>query len=162
MAFYLKYKEDYVSYDIAKRLRELGFDWMCRAFYKTWSGWNGNTHLLQANRGQAFDECDNFSLRQYNSEDEDNVAAPTLQMAIKWIRETYNIQISIGMCYEKLEDGDGNVINEFPYYDYVINNAKNGHSIEGARCAEEFSDPEIATEHAINYVIDNYLNKKEI
>ena len=39
--------EDYVSHEIAKQLRDLGFDWTCRAFYKTWDGWDGKTYLLE-------------------------------------------------------------------------------------------------------------------
>lgn len=153
--------EDYVSHEIAKQLRDLGFDWTCRAFYKTWDGWDGKTYLLETNRGQAFDSCSNSTLKKYNSEEEDNVAAPTLQMAMKWIREEHGIQISIGMCWEGIEDGEGNIIEEWPYYDYILDDAKTGHSIEGARCADEYSKYEVAANFAIKYVIDRYLTIKK-
>ena len=68
--------EDYVPYEIAKLLKEKGFDGECFAAY------NGNGKLYE------FDE-----------EVDDNTPywsdAPTLQMAMKWLREAHNIIISI-------------------------------------------------------------------
>ena len=66
--------EDYVSFETAKLLKEKGFDEECFAAY------NGNGKLYK------FDE-----------EVDDNTPywsdAPTLQMAMKWLRDVHNIHV---------------------------------------------------------------------
>lgn len=83
--------EDFVTYEIAVILRELGFDWQCRAFYKIQ---NEKARLLNTDNIQGFDYCSNTSLQKYNC-DEINIAAPTIQMAKKWLHKTYDILIYV-------------------------------------------------------------------
>ena len=40
-----------------------------------------------------FDYCHNSMLERYNDAEETNIAAPTLQMAMKWLRKVHNIDI---------------------------------------------------------------------
>lgn len=63
-------EEDYVSFETAKLLKEKGFDWECktRKFYPE---------------------------PEYDAESPDGVYAPTIQMAMKWLREVHNIDISV-------------------------------------------------------------------
>jgi hypothetical protein len=69
--------EDYVSFEIAKLLKEKGFDEECRAIYEE--------GILRIN-----------TLCEYhNSELSSYVCVPTLQMTLKWLREIYNIYIDI-------------------------------------------------------------------
>ena len=68
--------EDYVSFEIAKLLKENGFDVCCIAVYSL--------------QGQFKNPASVFSLK--NNE---FIYAPTLQMAIKWLREVHNIHIEI-------------------------------------------------------------------
>ena len=98
--------EDYVTYDQAIKLKELGFNWECYQYYnkdkKVWSwtaegygddcrDWNDNIH---ATLGEA--EC----------------SAPTLSQAQKWLREVKKITILIDALstkkqfYWKLYDND--------------------------------------------------------
>jgi len=73
--------EDYVSFETAKLLKEKGFNEYCRAF--------------RSPSGKLF----------YSSHDIKNfedgktigaaIAAPTLQMAMKWLREVHNIAIVV-------------------------------------------------------------------
>lgn len=69
--------EDYVSYEIAKLLKEKGFNEPCFYYYK--------------------DKVLMFSpiLKGRNSYQTDTYSAPTHQMAMKWLRKKYNIYISI-------------------------------------------------------------------
>lgn len=61
--------EDYVSFEVAKLLKEKGFDWPCQAFY-------GNDGALIAS-----------PVHTINDELEDSdIACPTLYMAQKWLR----------------------------------------------------------------------------
>lgn len=72
--------EDYVSFETAKLLKEKGFDSEeCFAFYKE----DGKMGFLQ-----TFGD-----IADYNSET--CVLAPTLQMAMKWLREAYKIHINL-------------------------------------------------------------------
>lgn len=84
--------EDYVSFETAKLLKEKGFDGECRAF---WKDWNGEIRLCSCNRAHMFDYCHNSMLERYNDTEETNIAAPTLQMAMKWLREEHKIEIRV-------------------------------------------------------------------
>ena len=77
--------EDYVSFEIAKLLKEKGFDEDC------WCWYEEDGYLRESN--------DDFGV-QSNSDhvvddDEYNCSAPTIQMAMKWLREVHNLHIDI-------------------------------------------------------------------
>ena len=72
--------EDYVSYEVAKLLKENGFDWYCRALYAP------NSEVLSHSLGVS------------NTYDVDVYAAPILHMAQKWLRVEKNIHIMMDVC----------------------------------------------------------------
>lgn len=74
--------EDYVSYEIAKLLKEKGFDEICRTAYETIS----NAHEVE--------ECSISSWGKLGQ-----VKRPTLQMAMKWLRTIHNIDIEVQTHY---------------------------------------------------------------
>ena len=70
--------EDYCSFEISKLLKEKGFySEDCFAFYNK----NGNIGFLQ-----TFGDMSDYL-------GDNNIDAPTLQMALKWLREVHNIHI---------------------------------------------------------------------
>ena len=69
--------EDYCSYEVAKLLKEKGFDEPCRAIYEE--------KVLRINT--LCDYC--------NSELSSYVCATTHQMAMKWLREEKNIIVNV-------------------------------------------------------------------
>lgn len=76
--------EDYVSYETAKLLKEKGFDIECDYLYV-----NGNIVRAQGfgynwNKGETI-------FTDYKNE----CSAPTLQIAMKWLREKHKITIGI-------------------------------------------------------------------
>lgn len=73
--------EDYVSFEIAKLLKEKGFD---EATY----------HDYSEKGGRWFEEV----LVCHNSQG--GIACPTLQMAIKWLREVHNVLVIPDYDYE--------------------------------------------------------------
>jgi len=73
--------EDYVSFEVAKLLKEKGFDEPCHALYH-----NGEDKIFF---GLDVDSYHNTVLNM------DCYACPTLQMAMKWLREKYNLHIII-------------------------------------------------------------------
>lgn len=71
-------KEAYCSFEIAKLLKKKGFDIPC---YGRYSVRSQEFHL------DTTRPCNNGGISQYS--------APTLQMAMRWLREEYNIFINI-------------------------------------------------------------------
>ena len=74
--------EDYVSFEVAKLLKDKGFDAECLGTYST-----GDKELSISS------EC------PYSNDLNDDmfIAAPTLQMAIKWFREIHDKNIVLDM-----------------------------------------------------------------
>lgn len=66
--------EDYVSFDTAKLLKEKGFDEYC-GYYSS--------------DGEYWGYC------TYNHRGKDYISAPTLQMAMKWLRDVHKIDITV-------------------------------------------------------------------
>ena len=94
--------EDYVSFETAKLLKERGFDESC-------------THVYNIENGRNL-EADFYTCRYvYNSWLDKNeprlITAPTLQMAMKWLREVHNMHVDVdpsegdwASCVLELED----------------------------------------------------------
>lgn len=70
--------EDYVSFETAKLLKEKGFDGICRTAYETIT----NEHEVE--------QCSLSSWGKLNQ-----AKRPTLQMAMKWLREVHKLFITI-------------------------------------------------------------------
>lgn len=80
-------KEDYVSFETAKLLKEKGFDERCTHYYKN------EKYLV---------DLGNSNIHSYaNSDLVEEFVAPTLQMAMKWLRKEHNIHIQIWILEEK-------------------------------------------------------------
>ena len=80
--------EDYVSFETAKLLKEKGFDenteheiWYVIKQFSTGCHWNSCTYKV----GDITREYDGACC----------ISMPTLQMAMKWLREVHNIHISV-------------------------------------------------------------------
>ena len=72
--------EDYINFETAKLLKEKGFDENCAALYHLRTG-----EISQQGVGYVFN----------NSQWENFVSAPTLQMAMKWLRKKYGLYCSV-------------------------------------------------------------------
>lgn len=75
-------KEDYVSFEVAKLLKEKGFNEQCRDFYR-----KENEECLHRNTY----EYNYFNLQMPRWED--CYSCPTHQMAMAWLREVHNLFI---------------------------------------------------------------------
>lgn len=82
-------QEDYVSFEIAKLLKEKRFDEEVTSFYFL----NGTL-----SHGNTYSYC-----KMAVSSNSDLILAPTLQMAMKWLREVYKIYIDISPTYSEVE-----------------------------------------------------------
>lgn len=76
-------KEGYVSFETAKLLKEKGFDEPCIGFYNPTDGC-------------LFESCirESWDCNRHGS-----INAPTLQMALKWLREVHRIDIEVRTHY---------------------------------------------------------------
>ena len=76
--------EDYVSFEIAKLLKEKGFD-----VYGDGSFNSGIEVFAEYSPSGTFNKCSTSKPHQKA------YPAPTLQMAMKWLREVHNIDINV-------------------------------------------------------------------
>ena len=76
--------EDYCSFEVSKLLKEKGFDEVCFSCYEYFE--SGVTLY----KGWIF-EYKGYSVRNSS----ERIKCPTLQMAMKWLREVHNIDIDI-------------------------------------------------------------------
>ena len=91
-------KEDYVSFEVAKLLKEKGFDEPVMYHFTP----DGTQRKFQ----QAF----------YR----DDVAQPTLQMAMKWLRKIHGLHIDVFVGMDESHDADGVMVDEWNFWTYRI------------------------------------------
>ena len=124
--------EDYVSFEVAKLLKEKGFD---EATY----------HDYATNGGRWF----NGVLMQHNQQG--GIACPTLQMAMKWLRENFNMNpvpydTSIGWYFEVIDVTHRDITGCALFYQVGIPSKEN-----------TFETYEQACEAAIKYCLENLI-----
>lgn len=133
-------KEDFVSFEIAKLLREKGFDWSC------------NSYLVEHGKKTTdFLSSVDANRNAYESElpDHKYYSRPTLQMIVRWLREKYDIYIYGGVV-------SGMTITFSQKYFYPVININRRRKI----CKEleqTFGTPEEAIEFAIKYTLKNLI-----
>lgn len=141
-------QEDYVSFETAKLLKEKGFDGECRAF---WKDWNGEIRLCSCNNAHMFEYCHNSMLERYNDAEETNIAAPTLQMAMKWLREEKHYYIQVML--------DGWACGDHSGYYVVIQKTDSDFEMMLSNAVDEvfYQTYEEACEAAIKYCLENLI-----
>jgi hypothetical protein len=70
-------KKEFVSYELALRMKQLGFDWPCYAYIYTGDTGNNYDHYLEVKPSDAKDW----------NEDDLCVSRPLFQQAFRWFRE---------------------------------------------------------------------------
>lgn len=86
-----KENKDFVKFQTAKVLRKHGFNENCFACYDIY-----NPKCTEQNG----DVLLNYGYIRFNETD-DMYAAPTLIMAMRWLRRTHNIWLNVYLCQEK-------------------------------------------------------------
>jgi hypothetical protein len=132
--------EDYVSLETAKLLKEKGFDEATNRYYN-------------AQYDQIRTVSDTF-MWHWNNEEfmkrvlmEGAIAIPTLQMAMKWLREVHKLCISITPQVTD-DDGDGGCLWQF---------AITSHLEPLSISLELYEQYEEACEVAIRYCLENLI-----
>jgi len=132
-------KEDYVSFETAKLLKEKGFDWECEYFYDWYE--DDDEYIICSIGGSCNKE-------DYPSE----YSMPTLQMTCKWLREVHKIYIDIDIRII-LEQWAGYNVT---IYKTNIDNCLLGKfiSLKGLKDNTSYEE---ACEVAIKYCIENLI-----
>lgn len=135
--------EDYVSFETAKLLKEKGFDEECWYWYEE-DGYfkdSNDDYGFQSNSGHISDDfiC----------------SAPTLQMAMKWLREDKKILISI-FCH--IDKGYWFCIQHFINSPYKFATSESIHRKEEILGKIQYYDTyEQACDAAIKYCLENLI-----
>ena len=127
-------KEDYVSYEVAKLLKDRGFDEPCHCFYEYKKRLYNDMYKYFPNGMKNSD---------HDKEGNKGVSAPTHQMACRWLREVYNVVIEINSIWIV---GFG--------YNYIARIVVEG---ESKKCLKHYNYYEEAVEAAIKYTLENLI-----
>ena len=146
-------QEDYVSFETAKLLKEKGFDAYCHSHYypyyeddtmkkKNYDRYRGTVNVKNK---LYYEVNDGKGLMR------DHYLCPTLQMAMKWLRENHNLYVT----------SVPNGIGEYVFYPQIYKKFECGwnvleSSLNGFQNTE-FSSPEEACEAAIKYCLENLI-----
>lgn len=127
--------EELVTYQIALKLKEKGFDIPCEMYYHIHDDIEDSIMSLESTGGWC-----NF----YNSKNRYRCAAPPISLVLKWLREEK--QIEANGCY---------VYEEQQWLGYVcemdIPNINGFHTLEYHKSYEQ------ASLNAIEFVLDNLI-----
>ena len=138
--------EDYVSFETAKLLKEKGFDCCCKVWYSEYTSPYGAEKYISI----EFD-----SHNKFNENYEFICPAPTLQMAMKWLREVHKLGVFPTTYYREINRNAkhdyGSTIVMLDTYE-VIGNDKNieDYTFE----AETYEE---TAEKAIMYCLKNLI-----
>lgn len=124
--------EDYVSFEVAKLLKEKGFDGVTEKYYLKYKG-----KYILVSRGTA-------------EHPDSSIDVPTLQMVMKWLREKHNLHIGVLITYQYLpRKYEVHIMHTEKYEDIVVNPGTN------------FNTNEEACEAAIKYCLKNLIFRYE-
>lgn len=137
--------EDYCSYEVAKLLKEKGFDKPCACCYK-----DGNLKIIWNDTfGEVrLQDWNNLSQEEYNCIGLSSwfgcISAPTHQEANRWLREVHHIHIGINPISEKGYNATIYDVADFDDYGIISD-------------TESFFHVEEACEAAIKYCLENLI-----
>lgn len=141
--------ENYVSFETAKLLKEKGFDEKCVSVYH-----DGEIELVSSLGIFSSEGYGEQILTYTNSECEWSpimVSAPTLQMAMKWLREIHNYYIQVMLDSWALGDHTG-------YYIVIQKTNDATEFMLSDKVYKVFYEtPEQAIEAAIRYILENLI-----
>lgn len=84
-------KEDFVTYEQAAILKELGFDWECNHYYDNDFSFQEYTQTYLTNYANWNKQYDDFHI----------ISAPTLAQARKWLGEVKDVNIVANFKFKK-------------------------------------------------------------
>ena len=119
--------EDFVSFEIAKKLKEKGFNEPCYAYYHC----NGGN--------DSFELCGDRDF--LNSKNQYRVAAPTIPQVLKWLRNTYNLHVETYPCVLGM-------------WKFLVTNIT---TLEERALCDKYTSSEQAAIAGVNYCLENLI-----
>lgn len=135
--------ECYVSPEVAKLLKEAGFDWE-EHYPRNFCYINDNTELF-----------DKSVLKNYIGEDDVIYLAPTAEVAQRWLREVKGIEVYAHVFYDSRE-----MLDELDVYVYEVNHITK-HIEDYISSYDIYHTYEEAQEAGIKNVLEILLEKGE-
>ena len=135
--------EDYVSLEIAKLLKEKGFDEKCSKFWLY--NKNDTNEICLVSCGLLGDtnlELNNSQIDTLLNDNKNGYSAPTHQKIMKWLREVHNILIVVDYNYE---------CDTTPYYFKIYRLGENGKPEQVPVKGISYDKDDIPTEHIVGY-----------
>ena len=122
--------EDFVTFEIAKKLKEKGFDYPCIGHYV-------NNQLYVAHYQNAF-----------HSDNDESVDAPTISQVLKWLRDEKGTHINVVIWEE------GWYVDVWVY---EFDEAEKEYSTQFRHQSDNYKSYEQAALVGIKYVLDNLI-----
>jgi hypothetical protein len=126
--------EDFVSFNVAKLLKEKGFDELCIFKY--------SSEGVRMKAGVAIDEWQNSEL------DDDECSCVSHQMAMAWLREVHGIDVVIEISDPSVKDRK--------YYCMIWDGNNNSYILD------LFNSYEECVEAGIKYCLENLVNEPKV
>ena len=124
--------EAYVNFETAKLLKEKGFD--------------ENTNCQYPVNGIHVGEVGEYNITDRSRNPENYIPAPTLQMAMDWLRKKYNLHIGVLINYQYMPRRyEVHIMHTEKLEDIILHSGTN------------FNTNEEACEAAIKYCLENLI-----
>ena len=133
--------EDYVSLEVAKLLKAKGFDEPVATCY---SNYNGLKPYKLINTGV-------YSYKNSTEHSPFWISAPTLQMAMKWLREVYNLFIQLRTIPHTT------ATMEQKYYFFTVHKNRRILEFRKDSPSDHYATYEQACDAAIKYCLENLI-----
>jgi hypothetical protein len=141
--------EDFVTFEIAKKLKEKGFKQGYNTFGYQLVFSDENTIKYISDIGAY--ETEYFGI---------NVLCPSISQVLKWLREKKKIHIAVLVITDCSKDADNNICEEWSFWSFSIINLNDGSTVyddfEKIDCIE-YQSYEEATLVGIEYVLNNLI-----
>lgn len=150
--------EDYVSFEIAKLLKEKGFDGECRMIYRE-HDMQMIYHTPKPNDLLDF-TTNRKKIEKHSKKNHcEYCLCPTIQMALKWLREVHKIHIDVFIGSDESYDADGVMDDEWHFWTYYITNTSGDMIYDAYNEVNviEYQSHEEAVEAALKYALENLI-----
>lgn len=148
---------DFVTFEIAKKLKEKGFDWEESPFYSE----QDRDEWKHKNSYEIPNPTYNKDI-PFDSETQTMVAPHiSIQKAMKWLRNEKKLHIGPCILADTDTDADGKIINEYVYWSFSVTNIETGDMIYFDNYEhiddKRFDSYEEAVYAGIEYCLDNLI-----
>jgi len=139
--------EDYVNLEIAKLLKEKGFDEKCSKFWLYNKNDTNEVCLVSCGLlGDTNLELNNSQIDTLLNDNKNGYSAPTHQMAMKWLREVHSLHIAVIVTYQHTpRKHEAHIMKLENVDDFILHQNM------------DFDSYEEACEAAIKYCLENLM-----